>query len=166
MSLNAGQIKPYPAKSLLRETVTLLLVALVLAGLSWALRPPRLPLRADTALYDLDLDFPVATPAEAVAMYDGNTHLLVDTRAVARDGLRIPGAFHIRQDSFEDDLLEVFDFMAPEDSLLLFGDGNLILISAIASRLEERGYLNITIMTGGLDQWTASGGETAEARHD
>ncbi|MBC8422945.1 hypothetical protein H8E07_02365, partial [bacterium] len=108
----------------------------------------------------------VATPTEAVAMYDRNTHLLIDTRTVTRDGLRIPGAFRIRQDSFEEDLLEIFDFMAPEDSLLLFGDGNLILISAIASRLEERGYRNITIMTGGLDQWSASGGMTAEARHE
>jgi len=166
MSLNVGQIKPYPAKSVLRETMTLLLITLLLAGLSWTLRPPRLPLRADTALYELDLDFPVATPAQAVAMYDGNTHLLVDTRAVTLNGLRIPGAFRIRQDSFEDDLLEVFDFMAPEDPLLLIGDGNLILVSTIASRLEERGYLNITIMTGGFDQWTASGGETAEARHE
>ena len=73
---------------------------------------------------------------------------------------------NVTQDSFEEDLLEIFDFMAPEDSLLLFGDGNLILISAIASRLEERGYRNITIMTGGLDQWSASGGMTAEARHE
>ncbi len=166
MSSNVGQVKSYPPKSVLREAATLLLVALLLTTLAWALRPPRLPLRADMALYELDLGFPVATPGEAVANYDGNTHLFIDTRAFTREGRRIPGAFRIRQDQFEEDLLEVFDFMAPEDPLLLFGNGNLILIAAVASRLEERGYQDITLMSGGLDQWTAAGGETAEADHE
>ncbi len=161
-----GDIRIHPRRSLLREAGLLLLATLVLTALSWGLRPPRLPLRADTSLYELDLDFPVVTAVEAIDFYASNSHLFVDTRARAADGRRIPGAIDIRQATFEEDLREVFDFLTPEDPLLLIGDGNLLLTSAIAERLREKGYVDVTLMRGGLESWTAAGGETAEARHE
>lgn len=161
-----GDIRLHPRRPLLREAGLLLLATLVLAALSWGLRPPRLPLRADTSLYELDLGFPVVTPVEALALYASNSHLFVDTRARSFDGRRIPGALDIRQATFEEDLREVFDFLTPEDPLLLFGDGNLLLTSAVAERLREKGYTDLTLMRDGLEQWAAAGGETAEARHE
>lgn len=163
---SGGNIRIFPRRSVLREAGLLLLITLILTVLSWGLRPPRLPLRADVALYKLDLDFSVVTPAEAVALYDANSRIFVDTRSRNGRTRRIPGALDIRQASFEEDLLAVFDFLTPDDPLLLFGDGNLILMSAVASRLQEKGYTDLVFMSGGLDDWAAAGGETAEARHD
>ena len=158
-----GAIRPRRRPGLLREAGLLVLVALVLSALSWGLRPPRLPLRADASLYELDLEFPVVEPDAAVALYDANTHLLIDTRAEAVGGGRVPGAFLVRQRSFDADLAEIFDFLTPEDPLLLIGDGNLLRLSAVANRLRDRGYGNLTLMRGDLVQWAAAGGATAEA---
>ncbi|MBC8426081.1 rhodanese-like domain-containing protein [bacterium] len=169
MTSGKGKINLYPAGSLLREAGVLLLVTLVLATLAWALRPPRLPLRADVALYELDLGFAVVDPTAAMADYENNTRIFIDTRAPDPLAPRIPGAFPVSQARFEEDLREAFDFLLPEDPLLLFGDGNLLLLSAVASRLQEKGFTDITLMSGGFEAWCAAGGalsDIPEAGHE
>ena len=173
MTSGRGKINLYAPSRIPRETGVVLLIALMLAALNWGLRPPRLPLRADTTAYELDLDFPLVDPAEAVALYEDNVRIFVDTRPADPGARRIPGAFPISQDRFEEDLREVFDFLLLEDPLLLFGDVNLLLTSAVASRLRERGFADINLMYGDLEAWTRAGGsvadptvDEAEARHE
>ncbi|MBU0742892.1 rhodanese-like domain-containing protein [bacterium] len=162
MTSSRGKINLYHPRHVLREAAALLLATLVLAALNWALRPPRLPLRADLASYELDLGFPVTNAAAAVALYEDNSHIFIDTRPADPRASRIPGAFPISQARFEEDLREVYDFLPHEDPLLLFGDGNLLMISAVASRLQERGFGDITLMSGDLETWAGAGGAVTD----
>lgn len=143
---------------LLREAGLLLLVSLLLAGVSWLVRTPRLPLRADESDYAIRVDFPVVPAADALGFYDANSHIFIDARPGADDHDAIPGSMAVRQDSFDDDLLEIHDFLMPEDPLLLYGDGNLLALAAVAARLQERGYSDLTLMEGGLVAWRKAGG--------
>jgi len=137
-------------------------VAVAVTATVWLLRPDRLPLRADAGLYELDLDAPTVSVADALALYEAGDHLFVDTRPGS--GLAtVPGAIPVREDSFDDDLLEAFDFLTPDAPLVLFGDGSLLRVSSVAARLKERGFEDILILTGGLAAWRAAGGEMREA---
>ena len=145
----------------LREAGLLLVVAMVATAGWWLSGDERLPLRADPAFYELELAAPLLTLAEARAYYDEGAHLFVDTREES-GGETIPGAIFIREASFDDDLLANFDFLFPEDELILFGDGNLSRTSNVAARLVSRGYVNVRILQGGLAGWRAAGGEISE----
>ena len=143
----------------------LLLIASVLATGGWWYtggfsNSDRLPLQADAAVYDLELEAPLLSVDEALVFYDEGAHLFVDTRDEAA-GETIPGSLFIRAATFDDDLLENFDFMFPEDALILFGGGNLTRTSNIAGRLKERGYENLHILQGGLSGWQNGGGDTS-----
>ncbi|MFO7608534.1 MAG: rhodanese-like domain-containing protein [Candidatus Krumholzibacteriia bacterium] len=140
-----------------REAALLLGAALVLTILTWALRPDRLPLRADPAVYELDLAAPLVTPAAARALYDAGDHLFVDVRP-GTPAATVPGAFLVREDSFDDDLLRSFDFLTPADPLVVFGAGELAAASNVAGRLLDRGWQDVVIMSGGLAAWEAAGG--------
>jgi rhodanese-related sulfurtransferase len=166
---SAPRIRLHPRAHLLRETALLLGLALALAVLSWAVRTPRLPLRADLAAYELDLGFPVVDVAEAVALYRENACVPVDTRS-GEPARSIPGSFVLRQETFDDDLREVFDFLSPADPLLVYGDGNLLVASAVAVRLKERGFTDIRLLKGSLETWERAGGDIhagdGEAGHE
>ncbi len=143
----------------LKEAGVLLVIALTATAASWALRPDRLPLRADPAFYRLELDAPLIDPGPALALYDEGQDLFVDTRPAPPGSLpTIPGAVPIRAASFDDDLLDLFDFLAPDDPVILFGDGNLVPVSNIAARLKERGYGNVRILRGGIKAWIKAQG--------
>ena len=143
-----------------REAGLVLLVSILATGAWWARTPDRLPLQVDATVYELELEAPLLTVPEALVLYDEGMHLFVDTRTDA-GAETIPGAFSIRDATFDDDLLDNFDFMLPEDEFILFGNGNLTLTSNIAGRLIERGYNNIVILKGGLSAWKKAGGETS-----
>lgn len=158
MAESAPGIQPFARGRPLREASLLLALSLVAAGLSWAVRTPRLPLRADLAAYELDLGFPLVSAAEAVALFLDNACVPVDVRAGA-PARRIPGSFALGQETFDDDLREVFDFLSPADPLLVYGDGNLLVTAAVAGRLRERGFTDIHLLQGSLDGWEQAGGE-------
>jgi rhodanese-related sulfurtransferase len=157
----ARKIKLYPKSPLWRDLALLLGATVVLTAGTWLVRSPRMPLHADFSLYELELDAPVMQPADAIAAYEQNTHLFVDTRNIAIDPRRIPGSFSLRPDTFEDDLREIYDFLVPEDPLVLYGDGNLILVSNVVKKMQERGFENVSILSGGLIAWDQAGGELA-----
>jgi 3-mercaptopyruvate sulfurtransferase SseA len=142
----------------------LLAAAIACAGVAWAARTPRLPLRADPAIYAIDLQFPVLPPERALALYQANGALFVDARPADRPAggalaaQHVPGALTIRAATFDDDLLAVHDFIAPSDALVLYGDGNLLELSAIASRLKARGFEDVRLMAGDLAAWKRAGG--------
>lgn len=147
-------------KTSLKEAGLLLLVAVAATALSWILRGDRLPFLADPTVYELELAAPLVKVGKALALYDEGDYLFVDTRSDPGEEFQtIPGAFFIRADTFDDDLLEYFDFSGPEDHFILFGDGNLLPISNIASRMKDRGYENVFILKGGLDAWRSGGGD-------
>lgn len=154
----ADRIRELPASRPVREAALLFGLAVALAALAWALHPPRLPLRADPTRYELELEFPLVTPAEAVALYDANGAFFVDVRP-GSPARTIPGAFPIRQDTFDADLREVFDFLSPNDPLIVYGDGNLIVSEVVAKRLQERGFTDIRLLQGDLSGWAKAGGE-------
>lgn len=143
-----------------REAGFLLALSLVAGTLWWAVSSERMSLQADPTFYELELEAPLLTTAEALIFYDEGVHLFVDTRD-ENGGQTIPGSLFIRAATFDDDLLDNFDFMFPEDELILFGDGNLSRTSNIAGRLKERGYLNVHILQGGLTAWLTAGGESS-----
>jgi rhodanese-related sulfurtransferase len=143
--------------AILREAGLLLAAAVLLTVVSWAVRPDRLPLAADPSFYELDLAAPLVTPEEARALYDAGDHLFIDVRP-GHPAAAVPGAMTVREDSFDDDLLAVFDFMTPEDPLVLYGDGALSAASNVAGRLQDRGWTDVVIMSGGLEAWQAAGG--------
>ena len=143
----------------LKEIGVLLIFALAGTAASWALRTDPLPLNADSAFYQLELDAPLIEPAAAITLYDEGEYLFIETRAAQKESVAtIPGAIPVRSASFDDDLLDVFDFMQPGDPLILFGDGNMVPTSNIASRLKGRGYDNIKILRGGINAWIKAHG--------
>ncbi|MCK9995014.1 MAG: rhodanese-like domain-containing protein [Candidatus Krumholzibacteria bacterium] len=144
----------------LREAGLVLLVAVAVTTVSWFLRDDGLPLAADPMGYELELAAPLTSTEKALALYDEGEYHFVDTRPVTNgDFQTIPGAFFIREASFDDDLLEYFDFMTTEDHFILFGDGELFPVSNIAARMKDRDYRNLLILKGGLDAWLMAGGE-------
>ena len=147
----------------LRDGGVLLLATLVVTAVSWAVRGDRLPLRPDPAIYELELAAPLVQPADALVLYDEGEVLFADTRTVPRDGVIIPGAFPLRPDTLDDDLLAVFDFLEPETPLLLYGDGSLAATSGVAARLIERGYADVRILAGGVSGWRKAGGDVRPA---
>ncbi len=169
MAERTPRIQPFPRARPLREAALLLALSLAAAGLSWAVRTPRLPLRADLSAYELDLGFPVVPAAEAVALFLENACVPVDTRP-GDQARRIPGSFSLRQETFDDDLRDVFDFLSPADPLLVYGDGNLLVAAAVAGRLRERGFTDLRLLQGSLEAWEQAGGEVhvgdGEVGHD
>ena len=151
-----GGAGPRPLVAAWREALILVAAAALATGVAWGLRPDRLPLRADPAYYELELTAPLVDPAEALVLYDEGNHLFVDTRPGA--ATTIPGAFGVREETFDDDLLANFDFLTPGDPLVVFGDGSLAAASNVAGRLRDRGYTDIVILAGGLEAWRRQGG--------
>jgi len=144
----------------LREAGLLLLAAVLVTAVSWMLRDDGLPLRADPMAYELELAAPLVDIDEALARYDEGEYIFVDTRDHPQGAFdTVPGAFFIRSDSFDNDLLGYFDFMTPKDNFILFGDGNLQSVSNIAARMAGRGYPNVLILKGGLTAWRKGGGD-------
>jgi rhodanese-related sulfurtransferase len=146
--------------NVIREIAILMAVSLLLALAAWRLHAPELPLRADPQVYELDLDYPLITSAEGLDRFTGMEHIFVDTRSAELfKSAHIPGAMNLRSDTFDADLREIFDYILPEDRFVLYGDGNLLTTATVADRLSERGYVNIELLGGGLEQWRNAGGE-------
>ncbi|MEN8006750.1 MAG: rhodanese-like domain-containing protein [Candidatus Krumholzibacteriota bacterium] len=169
--LSAPSSSPAPAgtwwPASLREAGLLLLVAVLVTGVSWILRSDGLPLTADSTGYELELAAPLIGTEQALELFAEGEYLFVDARSAVETGeATIPGAFLIRAETFDDDLLGYFDFMGPEDHFILFGDGNLLPVSDVAARLMERGYDNVFILKGGLTAWRTAGGEISHRTGD
>lgn len=144
----------------LREAALLLAVAIAVTAVSWLVRPDGLSLQADPMTYELELAAPLVGTEDALLLYDEGIHLFIDSRPrPAGEFDTVPGAIFISEATFDDDLLEYFDFMTPEDYLILFGDGDLFPVSNLATRFKDRGYTNLLILKGGLDAWRKAGGE-------
>jgi rhodanese-related sulfurtransferase len=143
-----------------RQAVWLLLVSLLVCVIAWFVRPTRLPLTAQEAFYASELTAPLVSVAEALSLYEAGSHIFVDARSAAARG-GIPGSLSVREESLDDDLFEHRDFLYPEDPVILWGDGNLQSLSAIAARLQERGFQDVRILAGGLAAWQRSDGPIA-----
>ncbi len=155
----ASPAAPPPLRVAARQALVLLLLAVALAGARWAAWPPRLPLAADAADYELDLSAPLVEVAQAQRYFEEGAHLFIDTRDYGPAASEaVPGAFTLRPEAFDDDLLALLDIVGPQERLVLYGDGNLALANNVAARLKQRGYENVELLKGGLDAWRAGGG--------
>jgi rhodanese-related sulfurtransferase len=144
-----------------KEAAWLFLLAVAVTTAGWFLRAERLPLRADAAFYANELAAPLVHVGEALRLYEEGTHYFVDIRPGApRDA--IPGAFRVRGETFADDLYAQRDFLFPEDPVILYGDGSLQAASAVAARLQERGFVDVQILASDLAAWRAAGGPLTE----
>ena len=157
-----------PAKThVLREIATLVAVSLLLAVAAWFAHPEDFPLRADPTAYELDIEQTLTPVPEALAAYASGVHIFIDTRSRdAFDAAHIPGAMNLRPETFDDDLREVFDWVQPEDAFIVYGVGNLKAAGAVCSRLIERGYANVTVLSGDLEAWGDAGGEISGSDHE
>ena len=62
---------------------------------------PRLPLRADRAVYEFELKHPLIDAAEALSRFDAGTHLFVDARELDLSVAdHVPGALSLRPSRF------------------------------------------------------------------
>jgi len=141
-----------------KELGILLLISLAVSMLAWAVNPDRLPLTADISSYELEINFDLVDAVDAVQMLNDNIVILVDVRS-GEPALQLPGSFPVRQESFDNDFRDLFEFILPEDKLLLVGDGDLMILSAIAERVSERGYKNLVLMRDDISAWQQAGGE-------
>ena len=155
----ASSARPSPPALVARQALLVLAVSAAVAAGRWAWPGPRLPLRADRADYEIELSAPLLDVQTARRYYDEGVHLFIDTRepgpAVTE---RVPGAFFIRPATFDDDVRALLDVIVPEDSFILYGDGNLALANNVAARLLQRGYPHVSLLKGGLTAWRAAGG--------
>ncbi len=150
-----------------REALFLLGLALLLTAASWMTRTPRLPLRVDSRTYRLELGFPVLSPTAALALYQAGEHLFIDLRDVDPAVTpHIPGSFSVREASFANDLLAAHEFLGPQEKVILCGDGNLPAAAAMAARLRDRGYDDISLLEGDLSAWRRAGGSVSGGKGD
>ena len=153
--------------STITQALHLVLVIAVVAVVTWAVRPDRLPLAADAEFYTLDLPAPLVSLDEARAAYDAGTHYFIDTRPDATLDDAIPGAFIVRAATFGDDMAAAMDFIYPEDPLILYGADRPVPVGDVAALFQRRGYENVRILQGGLAAWRDAGHPTtADAEVD
>lgn len=153
----AARRSPLPLAA--RQALLVLGLSVVVAAGRWAWPGPRLSLLADRADYEIELSAPLLDVATAKRYYEEGVHLFVDTRGAGPAvTARVPGAFFIRPDTFDDDMRALLDVIVPEDRFILYGDGNLALANNVAARLIQRGYPNVELLKGGLAAWRAAGG--------
>ena len=156
--------RPPLAKALLKEGSLILLIAVLLTGATWMLRPQKLPVLADPAVYDLELEAPVVELGPAQEFFAEGAHLFVDTRPGDPRGRdTIAGALVLRENSFDDDLLALFDILYPEDPIIVFGQGDMTGPNNVAGKLLARGYNHVQILRGGVKAWQDAGGELGSA---
>jgi len=150
-------------RSALIQAGFLMLLAILTTAILWGLRSDKLPLVADPAVYQLELTAPLVELPEALVYYDEGEYLFVDVRSNGSASAKtIPGSFIIREDTLDDDLAANMEFLFPEDKIVLFGSGDLMAPANIAARLQERGFQDLTILKGGIEEWTAAGGEISD----
>ena len=150
-----------------RQAAALLLVSVVLTAGLWALRDERLPLQAESEIYELEVPVPVVEIADALELYEIGDCLFVDVRPDDERGAgTIPGALRIRAASFDDDLYELADFVYPEDPILLFGTGDLTGPVHVADLMLSRGFEDVRILRGSVAAWSASGGEISPVEEE
>jgi len=141
------------------EAVGLLLVTLIATSSSWLIRTDGLSWQADPTTYEMELSAPLVDVAEALRLFEEGDYLFIDTRQNAAEAeATISGAFIIRENSFDDDLLILMDDIYPEDPMVLFGNGELSGVSNITNRLQNRGYENLLILRMGIRGWQKAGG--------
>ena len=147
----------------LKEAGLLILVAAGLTVVSWQARTEPLPLLADPTVYELELTAPVIEISTALDLFDEGAHLFIDTRSgQSGNEPTIAAAFIIRESSFDDDLLVLFDDLFPEDPVILFGNGDLVGTNNVAGRLQARGFTDIQILRGGMQGWLSAGGDVGD----
>jgi rhodanese-related sulfurtransferase len=101
---------------------------------------------------------------QARELFDEGAHLFIDTRpGNPLERPTIAGAFIIREASFDDDLLALFDILFPEDPLIVFGRGDMQGANNIASKLQARGFTDVQILRGGVKSWEQAGGQLGSA---
>jgi rhodanese-related sulfurtransferase len=160
----AAKSRPSTA-AVVRQVLLLLALSTALAAGRWAFFGERLPLKADAADYELELAAPLIEVARARRSYDEGVHLFIDTRESGQPiEDTVPGAFLIRPDTFDDDMLALLNIIMPEDQLILFGDGSLSPANNVAAKLIQRGYTKVEILKGGLGAWRAAGGPLSPRR--
>lgn len=141
------------------QAAGLVLMALIVTGVSWAVRTDALPWKADPTTYEMELSAPLVEISEALRLFEEGDYLFIDARQDAAEAeVTISGAFIIREASFDDDLLALMDDLYPEDPMILFGNGELSAVSNITNRLQDRGYENILILRVGVKGWEKAGG--------
>jgi rhodanese-related sulfurtransferase len=148
----------------LKEAGLVLLAAMVVAAANWLAGDEKLSLTADPSVYELELYAPLVEIAAAQDLFDEGIHLFIDTRpGDPTDRPTIAGAFVIREETFDDDLLALFDDLYPEDPVVVFGNGDLVGANNVAGRLQGRGFGDVQILRGGLAGWEKAGGMVGTA---
>ena len=130
-----------------RQLMWLILVALLFAGLSWALQKtsPAEPL----APGEIDL--------KALSSVRAPDILWVDARSKAKFERRhIPGALLLNQTDWENLISDFYDRWEPGRRIVVYGEVDSDNGHEVASRLREGSAIdNVWVLKGGYEAWRA-----------
>ena len=112
----------------------------------------------------IELGIRVADVEEAEALLGAGTWYVFDARAqeVYAEG-HLPLALSLPRDRFEDAFLEHGAMLVPEQEILVYCSGTACDESLDVCRyLQEQGFTNLVLFTGGYEAWSAAGLPTEE----
>ena len=130
-----------------RQLMWLILVALLFAGLSWALQKtsPAEPLASG----EIDLKSLSSVRAPDI--------LWVDARSKAKfESRHIPGALLLNQAEWESLVTDFYDQWQPGRRVVVYGEVDSDNGHEVASRLREESTIdNVWVLKGGYEAWRA-----------
>lgn len=149
-------------KSLIREAIWVLALALVLAGSAYALRPHVLPFGLPEGDVDLadptDADHAFISLDAAMRHFKEGTAVFADARsAPAFNAGHIPGALNLAPQAFDDWSSQVVAEISVDEMVIVYCDGPQCSLSdELAEKFEWLGYENVTVLKDGWGQWVAN----------
>jgi rhodanese-related sulfurtransferase len=130
-----------------RQLIWLILVAFLLAALSWTLR------KTDPA----ELLAPGEIDLEALGSEHASDILWVDARSKAKfESRHIPGALLLNQAEWESLVSNFYDYWQPGRRVVVYGEFGSDNGHEVASRLREESAIeNVWVLKGGYEAWRA-----------
>ena len=147
--------------TMFKQIAILVLVSALFAGVNAWLRP--IQGKVDKADQVKRID--VATALKVNVAGDA---MFVDAREPATFDLgHIPGALNLNpHDDFETQYAPFSSLIPMDQALVVYCDGDECTLSTdLAMRLLERGYLKVSVLSGGMTAWTGAGGKIAREDH-
>lgn len=140
---------------IIRESIAVMLIALLLAGAGYALRPGLMQSGAGSDEVENDSAFTAISLAEARSHFESNDALFADARPLrAYSEGHIKGAVNLDPDEFDTWSGDFFSQVSPDQMIITYCDGAQCRLSLeLAEKLAWMGYENIYYLKNGWGLW-------------
>ena len=142
----------------LSEAAGVILVAFLLAGMAYVIRPSLRPLVAapQTGLTDAGVRF--ISLAEARVAFNKGEALFADARSLkAYQAGHIQGAMHLDPNAFDSWSGNFFSQFPEQTRIITYCDGDRCSLSTeLAEKLLQMGYEKVFVLKDGWSQWRAA----------